>query len=35
MDYAKESLKKHLEWRGKIETKVRAVSKADRSGSAV
>jgi malate dehydrogenase (oxaloacetate-decarboxylating) len=24
MDYAKESLKKHLEWRGKIETKVRA-----------
>ncbi|MBR4551549.1 MAG: NADP-dependent malic enzyme [Oscillospiraceae bacterium] len=24
MDYAKESLKKHLEWRGRIETKVRA-----------
>ena len=24
MDYAKESLKKHAEWRGKIETKVRA-----------
>ena len=23
MDYRKESLKKHAEWRGKIETKVR------------